>query len=123
MKLVLIIEDDNFLQGLEAQKLKKEGYDVLVAGNAQEAFDHMEKNKNIDLVLLDLMLPEVDGFTVLKNIRNDIHLKNVPVIIFSNLSEDKDIEKAKSIGVSEFLVKSNFTLDQLTQKIQLLIGK
>ncbi len=121
-KTILIIEDDNFLQGLEAKKLQKEGYDTLVASSAGEAFKIMNSGKNIDMILLDLLLPEVDGFTILQKIREDQKLHEVPVIIFSNLSEEKDIEKATKLGVSEFMVKSNFTLDELAEKIKILIG-
>lgn len=120
-KTILIIEDDNFLQGLEAKKLEKEGYHVLTASNANEAFKTMDSGAEIDLILLDLLLPEVDGFTILKKIRDDNKLSETPVIIFSNLSEEKDIEKATQLGISEFMVKSNFTLDELAEKIKLLI--
>jgi len=122
-KTVLIIEDDNFLQGLEAKKLKKEGYDVLTASNSVEAFKSIEGKQKIDMILLDLLLPEVDGFMILKRIREDEDFKNTPVIIFSNLSEEKDIEKATKLGISEFMVKSNFTLDELAEKIKMLIGE
>lgn len=122
-KLILTIEDDNFLQGLEAKKLMKEGYDVLTASNSVEAFEVLNNDRNnIDLILLDLLLPDVDGFSILKQIREKPRLKDTPVIIFSNLSEEKDIEKASKLGISEFMVKSNFTLDELTEKIKFLIG-
>ena len=122
-KTVLTIEDDNFLQGLEAKKLKKEGYDVLTASNSVEAYKAIEGNTKIDMILLDLLLPEVDGFMILKRIREDEKFKNTPVIIFSNLSEEKDIEKAQKLGISEFMVKSNFTLDELAENIKMLIGQ
>jgi len=121
-KTILIIEDDNFLQGLEATKLKKEGYDVLTASNSVEAFKTMGEQKNIDLILLDLLLPEVDGFMILEKIRQDKALLTIPVIVFSNLSEEKDIKRATKLGISEFMVKSNFTLDELAKKVKGLIG-
>lgn len=121
-KTILIIEDDNFLQGLEAKKLIKEGYDVLTASDSKEAFSVLDSDKKIDLVLLDLLLPDVDGFSILKKIRDNQRLKDTPVIIFSNLSEEKDIEKASKLGISEFMVKSNFTLDELAEKIKILFG-
>jgi DNA-binding response OmpR family regulator len=125
-KMVLIVEDDSFLSGLEAKKLKKEGYDVCTAANSTEAFSLIGGPNKIDLILLDLMLPEVDGFTILEKIRsgeNNKNMANVPVIIFSNLSEEKDIDRAKSLGVNEFMVKSNFTLDELVQKVRELVGE
>ncbi len=122
-KIVLIIEDNNFLQGLEAKKLKKEGYDVLTASNSVEAFKILDAKHKIDLILLDILLPDVDGFGILEKIRKDNEMSKIPVIIFSNLSEEKDIEKATKLGISEFMVKSNFTLDELAEKIKILIGK
>jgi CheY-like chemotaxis protein len=122
-KTILIIEDDNFLQGLEAKKLKKEGYEIATAANSVEAFAIINGTIKIDLILLDLLLPDVDGFEILEKIRENPVYKTVPVIIFSNLSEEKDIEKAKSLGISEFMVKSNFTLDELAEKVKILIGE
>ncbi len=122
-KKVLIVEDDNFLLGLEAKKLKEKNYDVLSAANSVEAFKIIDSKEPIDLVLLDLMLPDVDGFAILKKIREDADLKNVPVVIFSNLYEEKDLKKATKLGISNFMIKSNFTLDELTEKIKMLIGQ
>ncbi len=122
-KKVLIVEDDNFLLGLEAKKLKEKNYDVLSAANSVEAFKIIDSKEQIDLVLLDLMLPDVDGFAILKRIREDADLKNVPVVIFSNLYEEKDLKKATKLGISNFMIKSNFTLDELTEKIKMLIGQ
>ena len=121
-KTILTIEDDNFLQGLEATKLKKEGYDVLAASNSVEAFKILAESKKVDLILLDLLLPEVDGFMILEKIRQDKALLSIPVIVFSNLSEEKDIKRATKLGISEFMVKSNFTLDELAKKVKDLIG-
>jgi len=120
--MIFIIEDDIFLQGLEATKLKKEGFDVQTAANNKEVISIIEKKIKIDLILLDLMLPEVDGFEILKRIRKEPHLLNTPVIVFSNLSEEKDIEKAKSMGIKDFMIKSNFNLDELTKKVRETLG-
>ncbi|MCE9585486.1 response regulator [Candidatus Nomurabacteria bacterium] len=122
-KKILIIEDDSFLQGLEATKLQKEGYDVVTALNSIEAFKVIDDKKDeIDLILLDLLLPEVDGFMILEKIRENKSLLTIPVIVFSNLSEEKDIKRAQKLGISEFMVKSNFTLDELAKRIKDLIG-
>jgi DNA-binding response OmpR family regulator len=121
-KTILIIEDDNFLQGLEATKLKKEGYDILTASNATEAFKYIDAKTKIDLILLDLLLPDVDGFMILEKIRENKDFLTIPVIVFSNLSEDKDIKRASKLGISQFMIKSNFTLDELSKKVKELIG-
>jgi len=121
-KTILIIEDDVFLQELEVKKMKKEGYNVEVSANGKEAFDMIDKEVAVDLVLLDLLLPDVDGFDILKKIRETEFYHDTPVIIFSNLSETKDIERGKKLGASEFMIKANYTLDELSQKIKAFIG-
>lgn len=117
MKKILIIEDDMFLQGLEVNKLLKSNYEVMTAGTGA---DGMKKilEPGIDLILLDLILPDFDGFEILKKIKETDGLKDIPVIVFSNLSEDKDIEKARALGVNDFMVKSNFSLDELIEHIE-----
>jgi DNA-binding response OmpR family regulator len=122
MRKVLIIEDDNFLQGLEGSKLKTEGYQVTVASTGEEAMVKIHE-EGIDLILLDLILPNFDGFEILKKIKEDDKLKDIPVIVFSNLSEDKDIDKARNMGVSDFMVKSNFTLDELVDHVNRKLKK
>lgn len=122
-KTVFIIEDDIFLQGLEATKFKKEGFNIETASNGEEVRKVLEKKVTIDLILLDLMLPDIDGFETLKIMRKEKEFTNTPVIIFSNLSEEKDIEKAKKIGISEYMVKSNFNLDELVKKVKEMIGQ
>ena len=120
MKKILIIEDDSFLQGLEASKLKKENYEIILASTGEEALT-MINEPGIDLILLDLILPKYDGFEILKKVRETEGLKNIPVIVFSNLSEDKDMKKAESLGANDFMVKSNFTLDELVEHINKIL--
>lgn len=120
MKKVLIIEDDTFLQGLEASKLTKDGFQVITASTGEEAMRKINE-PNIDVILLDLILPNYDGFEILKKIKETEKIKDAPVIVFSNLSDEKDVEKSKELGAADFLVKSNFTLDELIKKINSLI--
>ena len=119
MKKVLIIEDDSFLLDLEAGKIKKNGYDVIVA---QTGADGMKKinEEGVAIILLDLLLPNFDGFEILKKIREGETTKKIPVIVFSNLSENKDIEKAMKLGATKFMVKSNFSLEELIDEIGIL---
>lgn len=122
-KTILIIEDDEFLQGLEAKKLTKEGYATLVAGNSDVAFKQIEDSANkIDLILLDLLLPGTSGIDILKKIKENQKVSSTPIIVFSNLAEESYIKETKKIGVNEFMVKSNFTLDELVLKIKSIIG-
>lgn len=116
-KKILIIEDDTFLQGLVATKLTKEGYEISTASNGEEAV-RVANEKSPDIILLDLVLPNMDGFEVLEKIRKTELLAKTPVIVFSNLAEEKDMAKALELGASQYMVKSNFTLDELAEKIR-----
>ncbi len=117
MSKILIIEDDSFLQGLAASKLEKDGFQVHGASNSDEASALMDSEK-LDLIILDLVLPGTDGFGILKKIREGAKTKSTPVIVFSNLSEEGDIKKAKELGATDYMVKSNFTLDELSSRIK-----
>jgi DNA-binding response OmpR family regulator len=115
MKKVLIVEDDSFLQGLAANKLEKSDFDVTTTNDGEEALTMLDKQK-FDVILLDLMLPDISGFDILKNMKESN--KKVPVIVFSNLSDDANIKKAISLGANEYLIKSNFTLEELVEKVK-----
>lgn len=115
MKKVLIVEDDSFLQGLMANKLGKADFDVTSTSNGEQALTKIAEEK-FDIVLLDLLLPDISGFEILKNIKKSS--RSTPVIVFSNLSEDKDIKQAMDLGAKEYLIKSNFTLEELIAKVK-----
>ena len=120
-KKILIVEDDVFLQGLASTKLQKEGYDMLVAGDSTEASKLLE-TETPDLFILDIILPgATDGLGILKKIRENITTSKTPVIMFSNMSDDANVKKAKELGANEYMVKSNFTLDELAEKIKELL--
>lgn len=116
MKKVLIIEDDAFLLDLEAAKIKKNGYDVIVAQTGEEGMKKISE-QGVDIVLLDLLLPNFDGFEILSKIRSDETTKKLPVIVFSNCAEQKDVDKAMQMGATKFMVKSNFSLEELIEEI------
>ena len=120
MKKVLIVEDDSFLQGLEAGKLKKEGYEVITASSGEEAMKKISE-PDIAIILLDLILPNYDGFEILKKIKENEATKNTPVIVFSNLSEENDVKKSQEMGATDFMVKSNFTLEELVDRISKIL--
>jgi DNA-binding response OmpR family regulator len=120
MSKVIIVEDDTFLQSLASQKLGKEGFTVVAISDGNVAYDTVKKEKP-DIMLLDLMMPGVDGFQVLEKVKSDESTKAIPVVVFSNLSDDKDINRAKELGAVEFMVKSNFTLDELVEKVKSIL--
>jgi two-component system, OmpR family, alkaline phosphatase synthesis response regulator PhoP len=116
MKRILIVEDDNFLSNAYRLKLTKAGFELKMARDGQEALEVL-KSFAPDLILLDLVMPVKDGFTTLAEIKADERLKNIPVIIASNLGQKEDIDKGMALGASGYIIKSDLSLDQLITKI------
>lgn len=117
MKKVLIVEDDSFLQGLAARRLTDDGFEVKTAADGETAITLLA-NEQFDAVLLDLMLPDMDGADVVKSIHEREVGKKIPILVFSNLSDTETIQKLQNLGVSDYLVKSNYTLDELSEKVK-----
>lgn len=113
---ILIIEDDEFLRALTAKRLEKEGFKVSAAVDGESGLAAVAELRPT-LVLLDLLLPGVNGFEVLERLKTNPELKTIPVIVFSNLGERADIERAQQLGADDFLIKANFTLDDVMVKI------
>jgi len=109
---LLIIEDDTFLKEIEIEKFNKGGFDTVTTMTIADIEKYLSE-KTPDVILLDLMLPDVDGFQILSMLKTNEKTKNAPIFIFSNLSDEKEIKKAMDAGAKEFLVKSNYTLDEL----------
>ncbi len=116
-KKLLWVEDDKLIGTILAKKLIASGFDLSHAKNGEEALSSL-KQKIPDVVVLDLLLPGMSGFDILQQIRMDEKLKNVPVIILSNLSKPSDIDKAKMLGAQKFLVKAATSLDQIVSEIK-----
>ena len=114
---VLVIEDDKFLRELFIRKLLANGLTVENAIDAKGAFEILEHWKP-DIVLLDLILPDIDGFEILARLKKDERFSAIPVIILSNLGEQKDIDRAMSLGAQEFMVKVNFNLEEIAFHVQ-----
>lgn len=123
MQKILIIEDDKFIQGMMYKKFQADGFEVLTALNSVEAFNILNQSQIPDLIVLDLLLPGVDGFEILKNLGENENFKKIPVLVFSNLSEAKDVKRAVSLGAKDFLVKANFTLDELVARVKDLLNQ
>lgn len=120
-KFILVVEDDPVLKNLLGHTFAGK-YQTLYASDGNEAISLFENNKP-SVVLLDLMLPTMDGFAVLENIRSRTdELKNVPVIIVSNLGQQKDIEKAKALGANDYLVKAEVAVEEIVAKIEAQIA-
>jgi DNA-binding response OmpR family regulator len=114
-KKILVVEDENALQKLLVDTITRAGYKSTLAKNGHEALQMFEKEKP-DLVLLDILLPEMNGFDVLETIRVKYNSK-VPVIIISNLGEKEDVDMGKNLGVVDYILKSDISLKNLMIKI------
>ena len=116
MPRILLVEDDPDLQKLMTMKLQMEDFEVESAQTGQEALDMIKKNP--DLVLLDILLPDIDGITILNEIASHDATKNIPVIILSNLADRGSHEQAEAIGDYDYMVKSKVSLDEVIEKIR-----
>lgn len=116
-KILLLVEDDFFLRGLMCKKLELEGYVVIEAENGKFALEELKKN-NIDLMLLDLVMPEMDGFEVLEIVSKDSKLSQIPIIILSNLGQKERVDRAIALGVKDYIVKAHFTPGEIVEKVK-----
>lgn len=114
---ILIVEDESFLSKVLTERMEDEGFGRIdVAGNGEEALQQL-KSHVPDIILLDMILPRMNGFEVLEHLQTDAKLKKVPVLVLSNLGQDQDMEQAKSLGATDYIVKSNFSLQKVVEKI------
>ena len=118
--IILIIEDDKFLRELIVQKLVAEGFNVHSAIDGEESFKILEKI-NPHLILLDLILPGMDGFEILARLKKDPKTSSVPILVLSNLGQKEDIDKAASLGAVDYMIKANFTLGEIVEKVQKIL--
>ncbi|MBI2644380.1 MAG: response regulator [Candidatus Wildermuthbacteria bacterium] len=120
MASILVVEDDKFLRELIVQKLLKEGYEVSEAVDGEAGVKKV-KEENPNLVLLDLILPGIDGFEVLRQVKSDVSTAKTPVIILSNLGQQEDVEKGIKLGAVDYLIKAHFTPGEIIEKIRTII--
>jgi DNA-binding response OmpR family regulator len=116
-KKILIVEDDVFLNELMAKKLIEEGFDVIKAANGEEGLE-LTRQEKPDLILLDLILPGVDGFEILEKMKDDPEMSSIPVIILSNLGQREDIERGFDLGADDYLIKAHFTPDEIIERVR-----
>jgi DNA-binding response OmpR family regulator len=116
-KIVFIVEDDQFLVKAYQIKFKKEGIESWLATDGKEALNFFEKEPP-SVVLLDLMLPGLNGFEVLENIRKNEKWKNTPVLILTNLGQEQDMAKGKNLGAADYIIKANTKIDEVVQKVK-----
>ena len=117
MKKILFVEDESALQKSIGDVLEQKGYEVVSALDGEVGL-RLAKSEKPDLVLLDLILPKVHGFEVLKQLKEDPATKEIPVIILTNLENMEDVNKALELGATTYLVKTHYALDEVIEKVK-----
>ncbi len=117
MAKILVVEDDKFLREMISRKLEKERYEVVQAVDGEKGETKIKEEKP-DIILLDLVLPGIDGFELLERVKKDPDLKEIPVIILSNLGQKSEVEKGLELGAVDFLIKAHFTPAEIVKKIR-----
>ncbi len=120
-KLILVVEDDSFLLQMYATKLEKAGFEVKSAVDGTQGFKKA-KDVHPDLILLDLVMPSMDGFKVLEELKVNSETQSIPVIILSNLSEREDVQKCLQLGAVDYIIKAHFVPSEVINKIEQLIS-
>ena len=115
---ILIVEDEDVLSLVLEEKFKNEGYEIMIAKDGGEAQPKAEKFKP-DIILLDLILPKKGGLEVLESLKSNSELKQIPVIVLSNLEGDETIKKALSLGAVDYFVKTQHPIAEIVEKVGL----
>lgn len=118
---VLIVDDDAFLSGIYATKLELDGFEVATARDGEEGLKAAMREKP-DLILLDVLMPKLDGFEVLKRLKADEETKAIPVIMLTNLGQKEDIEKGLQDGAVDYLIKAHFVPAEAVDKIKKVLN-
>lgn len=119
--VILLVEDDEFLAELYATKLNLEGFEVLSAADGKKGLK-LAQDKHPDVVLLDIILPKLDGFEVLQALKDDPATKEIPVILLTNLNQRDEVKRGLGLGAADYLIKAHFMPSEVVKKIKALVG-
>ena len=122
MKNILLIEDNPFLIDIYTTKLKEVGFKVKVAKDGQAALDFLSQQKP-DLLILDIVLPNIDGWEILREIKNQDQFKDLPIIVLSNLGQKQEVTKGLKLGATKYLIKADYTPTEIVEEIKKTIEK
>jgi DNA-binding response OmpR family regulator len=121
--LIALVEDDQLIAEMYSTKFKKEGFEIQHAVDGAAGLE-LVKKINPDIVLLDIIMPRMDGFQVLQQLRSEITFKETPVIMLTNLGQEEDVQKGRQLGATGYFIKTNFTPAAIVDKVkQILKGK
>ena len=121
-KKILLAEDDKYVLRAYKDGLERAGFEVLIATDGNEALERIKKDAP-DLILLDLIMPVKNGFEVLEELAVDRSLKKIPVVILSNLGQDSDVKKGKELGAIDYLIKSDYSMKEVIEKVKFYLTK
>ncbi|MFA6096492.1 MAG: response regulator [Candidatus Paceibacterota bacterium] len=119
---VLIIEDDSYISDMYKIKLESDNFEVVIAEDGVIGLKQLEKYKP-DVILLDVVMPKVDGFSVLKTIKNNSEIKNIPVVMLTNLGQKDNVERGFELGASGYIIKAHFTPSEVVKKVKEILEK
>ena len=122
MKKILVVEDDSFLMDAYKVKLQQSKYEILAAQDGESGFETAKKEKP-DIIILDLILPKMSGMDVLRALKEEPSTKDIPVIVASNLDQEKTMSEAKGLGAVDYFIKSNISINDLIAKLENYLTK
>ena len=118
---ILIVEDDTFLAGIYANKFEREGFEVLLSIDGELGLQSAKKNKP-DIILLDVLLPKLDGFEVLEKIKAEAATRAIPVVLLTYLGQKEDVDKGLKLGAADYLIKAHFMPAETVDKVKRVLG-
>ena len=118
---ILIVEDDTFLSNIYKTKFEFEGFKVSTSENGEVGLADVKKKKP-DLILLDILMPKMDGFTVLQELQKDKSMSKIPVILLTNLGQKDDIQKGLELGAKDYIIKAHFKPSEVVEKVRKVLG-
>ena len=120
---IVLVEDDSFISGMYQAKLSSLGFAVEVIDNGESAAARLAKDPLPDLILLDVVLPQKDGFEILEELRQSERTKNIPVILLTNLGQKPDVERGIKLGADDYIIKAHYTPTEVVEKITKVLNE
>ncbi len=119
---ILLVEDDAFLVGMYVSKLDREHFQTFVASDGEKGLE-LARQVKPDVVLLDIILPRMDGFSVLGNLKNDPETKNIPVILLTNMGQEQDMQRGLALGAADYLLKANYMPSEVIDRVKEIVNR
>jgi DNA-binding response OmpR family regulator len=120
---ILLIEDDPFLLSMYTTKFELDNFQVFTAEDGEKGLEVAQKGEIPDIILLDILMPKMNGFEVLENLKASERTKNIPVILLTNLNQKDEIERGLALGANDYLIKAHFMPSEVVAKIKKVLGK